>query len=86
MRPKDNAFDSDYVRVSNGFQMATSKVVGEVSSVETDSECSKIDESRWRCYRRWAPVGQPDAVEVLEAQVNVYEQRVVVGHISRTPD
>jgi hypothetical protein len=86
--PKDDAFDPDYNRVFNGFQQSTSELVGGdgVSSVEPDSDCKRVEDTRWRCYRRWAPVGHPEAAEILQADVNVYQDRVVVGTVSRTPD
>jgi hypothetical protein len=82
----DGVFHPDHSRVFNNFQDATSALVGDVSSVPPDSECKQTHESKWRCYRRWAPVGQPEAAEMLQADVDVYEQRVVVGTISRVPD
>ena len=86
--PEEGRFHPDYTRVFNGFQEATSAAVGGngVSSVQPDSECKQLEEHSWRCYRRWAPVGNPQAAEMLQADVDVYDDRVVVGEISRTPD
>lgn len=80
--------DPDYTRVFNGFQQASSAIVGNggVGSVEPDSECKLIDDTTWRCYRRWAPVGHPEKAELLQGDVDVYQDRVVVGPVSRTPD
>lgn len=83
---EDGVFHPDHSRVFNGFQEAASDLVGDVSSVPPDSECRQVDSSTWRCYRRWAPIGRPDGAEILEAEVNVYEDRVVVGRITRQPD
>lgn len=88
-RPSDeDVFHPDHTRVFNGFQKATSDLVGGdgVSSVPPDSECKQVAESLWRCYRRWAPAGNPGAAEILEADVNVYDDRIVVGEIGRTAD
>lgn len=86
--PEDDRFHPDYSRVFNGFQSAASDLLGNggVGSVAPDSDCRQLDASTWRCYRRWAPVDRPTAVEVLEAEVSVYDDRVVVGRISRRPD
>lgn len=86
--PDDDSFHPDHTRVFNGFQEAASALLGGggVGSVPPDSDCRRLDESTWRCYRRWAPVGQPNAPEVLSAEVSVYDDRVVVGRISRRPD
>jgi len=86
--PQDDVFNPDHDRVFNGFQQATSDLVGGggVSSVEPDSDCKQVADTQWRCFRRWAPVGHPDAAQVLEADVDVYRDRVVVGTISRSPD
>lgn len=85
---EEGRFHPDHTKVFNEFQDAVSAFVGGdgVSSVPPDSECKQTDDDSWRCYRRWAPVGHPEAAEVLEANVEVYEDRVVVGQISRTPD
>lgn len=74
-------FHPDHPRVCNGFQDATSKLVGGdgASIVPHDSECMQVDDAAWRCYRRWAPVGHPEADEILQSDVNVYDGRVVVG-------
>ena len=82
----EGVFHPDHSRVFNSFQDATSERVGEVSSVAPDSECKQIEANKWRCYRRWAPVGRPGAALILEADLNVYDERVVVGAISRVPD
>lgn len=81
-------FHPDHSRVFNGFQDAASDLVGGdgVGSVPPDSECKQVEDTAWRCYRRWAPPGNPDAAEILQADVDVYEDRVVVGEISRLPD
>ena len=85
---EEGVFHPDHTRVSNGFQDATSDLVGGdgASSVPPDSECKQVDDTTWRCYRRWAPVGHPDAAEILQSDVNVYNDRVVVGEISRMRD
>lgn len=85
---KDGVFHPDHGRVSNEFQTTTSRIVGGggVSSVEPDSECKQTADTVWRCYRRWALVNHPEAAEVLQGDVNVYEDRVVVGSIERVPD
>jgi hypothetical protein len=85
---QDGVFHPDHSEVFNEFQRATSELVGNdgVSSVPPDSECKQIEETTWRCYRRWAPVDQPEAVEILQADVEVYEDRVVVGEVSRSLD
>ncbi|HET7690493.1 MAG TPA: hypothetical protein VFK41_08950 [Nocardioidaceae bacterium] len=86
--PQSDAFDPDHSRVFNGFQQSTSVVLGNkgVSSVEPDSECKRLEKLTWRCYRRWAPVGHPDQAQIIQADVNVYDDRVVVGEIERIPD
>jgi hypothetical protein len=86
--PEDDRFHSDYARVFNGFQSAASDLLGNggAGSVAPDSDCRQLDASTWRCYRRWAPIERPTAVKVLEAEVSVYDDRVVVGRISRRPD
>lgn len=86
--PEDDRFHPDHTRVFNGFQDAASELLGGggVGSVPPDSDCRQLNESTWRCYRRWAPVGQPNAAEVLEAEVSVYDDRVVVGRITRRSD
>ena len=63
----EGAFHPDHTRVFNGFQDATSELVGEVSSVEPDSNPKQINDSKWRCYRRWAPVGRPAAAEIIRS-------------------
>jgi len=85
---EEGVFHPDHSRVFNEFQSKTSQLVGGggVSSVDPVSECKQTADTVWRCYRRWAPVDEPEAAEVLQGDVNVYEDRVVVGQIERTPD
>jgi hypothetical protein len=84
--PDDGVFHPDYTRVFNEFQTSVSALVGQVSSVPQDSECKRVADARWRCYRRWAPPGQPNEARIFEADVNVYQERVVVGEVSRVRD
>lgn len=85
---EEGVFHPDHTRVMSGFQDAASELVGGggVSSVPPESECKQVDEATWRCYRRWAPLGKPGAAEILQADVNVYPDRVVVGEVDRLPD
>jgi hypothetical protein len=85
---EEGVFHPDHTRVFNGFQDATSDLVGGdgLSGVPPDSECKQVDDTAWRCYRRWAPVGHPGAAEILQSEVNVYDERVVIGEISRMLD
>ena len=86
-RPNDEGiWHPDHTRVFNGFQSGIRPITGGVSSVEPDSECKQIEDSLWRCYSRWAPVGEPGAVEILEGDVTVYDDRIVVGEVTRTPE
>jgi hypothetical protein len=53
------------------------------SSVEPESNCKEIGKQEFRCYARWAPVGE-GGVFTYEGTVNVYpDGNIVVSEFSR---
>jgi hypothetical protein len=56
------------------------------SSVEPESNCKELAKQEFRCYARWAPVGQV-SVFTYEGTVNVYpDGRIIVSDLTRRPE
>jgi hypothetical protein len=56
------------------------------SSVEPEASCKEIGKQEFRCYARWAPVGQSE-VFTYEGTVNVYpDGKIVVSDLGRQPE
>lgn len=56
------------------------------SSVEPDSTCKEVGRQEYRCYARWAPIGQ-ERVFIHEGTVNVYpDGKIIVSDFGREPE